>query len=171
MAVFPAMTSVGFGSPVAEEIQFRTLMTEFADLGKEQRKQKWLYPKRLITLRYPWLSLAEVQTLFQFYITMAGAYGLFKFFHPSTFTYVHEYVGTGDDSTTIFNLPAKYSANYTLYIDGVGQQAGGVDYTFAAGGGPDGEDKATFVSAPDSGERITFSFTGNLKIVGRFQDD
>jgi hypothetical protein len=174
MTAFPEITSVPFGNPVKEEIEFKTLISKFAGLGEEQRKQKWLYPKRLITLKYPWISKSEVQELFQFFIGRAGSFSNFKFFYPdvkgTSFSYVQEYVGTGDASATVFNLPAKSAANYTLYIDD-SVQSDPSDYSFSAGSGPDGEDKVTFVSAPAAGERITFSFTGRLKIVGRFKND
>ncbi|MCK5139501.1 MAG: DUF2460 domain-containing protein, partial [Thermodesulfovibrionia bacterium] len=174
MTTFPEIASVPFGNPVEEEIQFRTLTTKFAGLGEEQRKQKWLYPRRLVTLRYSFISKTEAQTFFQFYINRGGSYNTFKFFYPDVkstpFSYVDEYVGTGDGSETVFNLPAKDSGNYTLNLDGV-SQSDPSDYSFGAGGGSDGEDKVTFVAAPDAGGRITFSFTGRLKIVGKFRDD
>lgn len=174
MTAFPEITSVPFGNPVEEELQFKTLVTNFADLGEEQRKQKWLYPKRLITLKYPFISKTEAQELWQFFIGRAGAYNTFKFFYPdkksTPFTYDNEYVATGDASTVVYSLPAKDSGNYTLYVDEI-VQADPADYSMGAGGGPDGEDKVTFVAAPDAGTRITFSFTGRLKIVGRFKDD
>lgn len=174
MTAFPEITSVPFGNPVSEEIEFKTLTSNFADLGEEQRKQKWLYPKRLITLKYPWISKDEAQEIFQFFIGRAGSYNTFKFFYPdikgTAFSYTYEYVGTGNGSTTVFNLPAKSASNYILYLNG-SSQSDPSDYSFSAGSGPDGEDKITFVAAPDAGDRITFSFTGRLKIVGRFKND
>ncbi|GAG01292.1 unnamed protein product [marine sediment metagenome] len=174
MSVFPEITSVPFGNPVIQQIQFKTLMSGFDDLGKEQRKQKWLYPRRLITLRYNFISKAEVQTLYQFYIARGGAYGAFAFFYPSPrsndYTYITEYVGTGDASETVFSLPALDSGNYTLYVDG-DSQTDPADYSFSAASGPDGEDKVTFTSAPPAGARITFTFTGRLKVRARFKDD
>lgn len=174
MSAFPEISSVPFGNPVIQQIQFKTIITGYDDMGVEQRKQKWLYPRRLITLRYPYITKAEIQTLFQFYIDRAGAYQSFAFFYPSPrgndYSYVKEYVGTGDGSTTVFNLPAVDSGNYTLYVD-LSAQSDPSDYSFAAQSGPDGEDKVTFVSAPASGERVTFSFTGRLKLRARFKDD
>ena len=52
------------------------------------------------------------------------------------------------------------------------------NYVFSAAGGPDSEDKVTLVSSsaggspvPTSTERITYDFTGRLKIRCRFADD
>jgi hypothetical protein len=174
MSAFPEITSVPFGNPVIQQLQFKTLITGFDDLGKEQRKQKWLYPRRLITLRYPYISKSEAETLFQFYIARSGAYQAFSFFYPSPrgneYSYLHEYIGTGSSGIISFNGCSKYASNYTLYLDGVSQEET-TDYTITAVSGPDGEDLITFVSAPSAGERITFSFTGRLKIRARFQDD
>lgn len=174
MSAFPEITSVPFGDPVIQQIQFKTIINGFDDLGREQRKQKWLYPRRLITLRYPYISKAEVQTLFQFYILRAGAFGAFSFFYPcplgNNYSYLQEYVGTGDGSTLSYNAPSKLASSYTLYVDSVAQEIT-TDYSFTVEDGPDGEDLITFVSAPSSGERITFSFTGRLKVRSRFKED
>ena len=174
MAEFPTLTSVPYIDPIAEDIEFKTLISSFDDLGVEKRKQKWLYPKRVITLNYKGISKAEIKTLYQFYIARAGAYEAFNFFYPdeeSVNAYVKEYVGTGNGSTTVFNLPAKTSTSYTLYLDDVAQTAGGTDWTFGSATGADGADKCTMTAAPASGERLTFTFTGYLKVRCRFGED
>lgn len=171
MALFPAYSTVAYGNPVVEEMQFRTLLSNFDNLGQERRKRKWLYPKRLITLQYSNISKTDGRTLFAFYIARSGAYDAFTFFKYELETYVGEYVGTGDASTTVMNLPCKTSSSRTVYLDGVEQTGGGTDYTFGALGGTDGADKITWVAAPAAGERITIDFTGYLKIKCRFKDD
>jgi hypothetical protein len=171
MALYPATSSVAYAEPLTEGIQWKTLATQFDDLGVEQRKQKWLYPKRIITLHYRFITKAEARTLWAFYIARKGSYEAFSFFYPVSNTYTTEYVGTGDGTTLVFNLPCKTASSYTLYVDGVAQTAGGTDYTFGALGGADGADKATFVAAPADGARITFSFTGYLKVRARFAED
>lgn len=174
MSAFPEITSVPFGNPVVEQVQFKTLISNFDDLGREQRKQKNLFPKRLISLKYNWISKAEAQILYSFYIDRAGAYNVFKFFYPNVqgqnFSYVKEYVGTGDSLTRVFNLPSLGAAAYTVYLDDSALSTPG-DYTFGVLGGPDGEDKLTLVDPPVIGKRITYSFTGRLKVVCRFKDD
>jgi hypothetical protein len=171
MASWPALASVAYEHGIVEEIRFKTLFANYDDLGKETRKQKWLYPKRDFKLRYVGITEAQVKTLYDFYIARSGAHAAFNFFHHISRTYTGEYVGTGDGSTTIFNLPSKQASSYTLYVDGVAQTGGGTDYTFASEGGADGADKATFTAAPTSGERITFTFTGYLKGRVRFEED
>jgi len=175
MALFPEMSSVEYARPLKVEIQHKTLVSTFDDLGVEKRKQKWLYPKRTVTLGFNHITKAKMQIVFAFYIARSGSYEAFNFFMPTLnanpYTYVGEYVGTGDGSTTVFNLPCRTSSGRTLYLDAAAQSDGGVDYTFAALGGADGADKVTFTAAPDSGARITLDFTGYLKIHCRFADD
>jgi hypothetical protein len=166
---YPTSTAVPFVEPVKQEIKWKTLITPF-DQGEENRRQKWLFPKRDLTLKYNYLTKAQMNILWAYYLSMKGAYTAFNFFLPYSDTYVKEYVGTGDASTTVFNLPAKTSSSYTLYVDDVAKTAGGVDWTFASAGGTDGADKATFNSAPAAGAYITFSFTGFLKVRCRFED-
>ena len=175
MAKFPEVGTIAPNEPLPLTIQFKTLVSQFDNLGEEQRKQKWLYPKRHPRIIYQGISKANTRTLFQFYLDRKGAYEAFNFFLGSATyasnTYEGEYVGTGDGATTVFNLPAKNSSAYTVYKNGVAQSGGGVDYTFSAGTGTDGADKITFVAAPAAGARITYDFTGTLKIRCTFAED
>lgn len=177
MAKFPEVSSVPYAIPLKIEIEHKTLITNFDDLGAETRKQKWLYPKRNVYLGFNHVSKSEIETLWQFYIARKGATQAFAFFIPTLdsnpYGYVDEYVGTGDGSTVIFNLPCRTSASRTLYVDSVSQDpdSSPPDYTFSALGGTDGEDKVTFTVAPTAGQRITLDFTGYLKIRCRFADD
>ena len=170
MAVFTAYSTVPYGTTVVEEMQFKTLFSNFDELGTERRKRKWLYPKRLITLQYNNITKAEGRTLFAFYIARSGAYDAFTFFKYELESYTGEYVGTGDGTTTTFNLPCKTSSARTVYIDD-SEQTVTTHYTYSALGGTDGCDEIDFVAAPSSGERITLDFTGYLKIKCRFKDD
>ena len=170
MAAFPDISSVPAINPLATGIQYKTLISRFDDLGTEQRKQKWLYPRRVVTLKYKALSKSEARTLWQFYLERKGSYEAFNWFHPFSDTYEGEYVGTGDGSTTVFNLPSKQASSYTLYVDGVAQTED-TNYTFTSQGGADGADKIEFTAAPSSGQRITWDFTGYLKVRCRFAED
>jgi hypothetical protein len=148
MAVFPSST-VEYINPVRTDLQFKTLVTNFDDEGQEQRKQKWTYPKRSIHL-----------------------YEAFAFFESTgigdNYTYTQEYVGTGDSTTTVYNVPAiDSSGSHTMYLDGTSTTG----YTMSYGGGSDGEDKATFDTAPATSAIITYSFTGRLRLRCRFAQD
>jgi len=171
MAKFPELSSIAPEEPEKLQLRWKTLISAFDDLGEEKRKQKWLYPRRNIPLEYKGHSKADGRILWQFYLSREGSYEAFNYFTGFSNTYVGEYVGTGDAATTIFNLPAKTSSAYTVYKNAVAQSGGGVDYTFAGGGGADGADKITFVAAPAAGDRITYDFTGTLKVRCRFAED
>lgn len=172
MAVYPDMiSSVPASDPFSEELEFKTLISRFDDLGEEKRKRKWIYPKRPLTLMYKNITKAQGKTLWEFYKARKGAYEAFNFFYPFSAIYTDEYVGSGDGATLIFNCPSKEATSSKLYVDGVEQAAGGVDYTFVSEGGTDGADKVTFVAAPSVGERITWDFTGYLKVRARFMED
>ena len=168
MAEFPLMSKAVY--PLVEQIQFKTLKTRFDDLGEETRKKKWLYPRRRISLAFKGLSLADAKTLWAFYIARGGSFEAFNWFHPFSNTYVGEYVGTGDGSTANFNLPSKDASSRKLYIDS-DEQTEGVNWTFTAEGGADGADLCELTTAAASGQRITFDFTGYLKIHCRFDED
>lgn len=173
MAAYPEISSVPWINPLKQSIKFKTLFSNFDELGEEQRKQKKLFPTRDLALKYRLLTRTKARILWQFYIDRGGAFQAFNFFmqEADADTYVKEYVGTGDGSTVDFNLPSKLAASYTLYVDNVAKTPGGVDYTFSAEGGTDGADKATFTAAPSAGLYITWSFTGRLKIGSRFKED
>ena len=78
------------------------------------------------------------------------------------------YVGTGDGTTTVWNLPCRDTAsNIKVYSDGVEVAAG---LTLSDDGANEAK-KATFAAAPAAGKVLTASFTGQLRIVGRFAED
>lgn len=170
MAKFPDNATIGRFNPEEVTIRQKTLVSQFDELGKEKRKRKWVYPKRDVTVRFEARSKAEIATLYAFYLARSGSYEAFSFFLGVSQTYVGEYVGTGDGATLAFDLPAVSSSSYKLYVDSVEQEAG-VAYTFSAAGGTDGADQVTFTVAPNDGTRITYDFTGYLKIRARFAED
>ena len=185
MAKYPTSTAVAYTNPVAIGMRFKTLVSNFDELGEEKRKQKWAYPKRDITMQYKAISKSEAEDLWRFYQLQGGMYNAFVWFESTGAgatvynSYAGEYVGTGDSTTLVFALPAvDSSAVNTFYVAGVAVAATS-NYTFDAGGGPDNEDKLTLVSSaaggivgpPTSTERMTYDFTGRLKVRCRFADD
>ena len=175
MAIYPDYSTIPWSTPVQMDIIFKTIIGTFDEEGEENRKQKWLYPKRAITLAYKNISLSNMQTLWQFYVDRVGSFEAFNFFLPTpnvgTESYIKEYVGTGDGSTRTFNLPSKNATiGRILYVDNA-VYGEGAFYTFTDSGGADGADKAKFSTAPDIGSRISFSFTGRLKVHCRFAED
>ena len=171
MAAFEEYSSIPYMNPLIIDLRFKTLVSAFDEEGEEKRRRKWLFVKRDVTLSYKYLSRTDARTLWQFYIDRYGSYEAFNFFLNYLDTYEGEYVGTGDGVETIFNLPSKNGSTYSIYVDGVLQTGGGVDYDFGTGTGADGADKVTFVAAPSDGEYITYDFVGILKVRCRFAED
>ena len=165
MARYPELETIRYSIPEKTEFRSKVLKSTFDDLGKISLKKKWTYPKRLITLAYRNLTKADFATLRQFYMDNVGT--IFSFFYgddQDNDTYEGEYVGTGNGSTKVWPLPSKEASDRTLYLDSMSQSEG-VDWTLATNvGGYDGADSATFTTAPDSGARITYDFTGRLRV-------
>lgn len=172
MAKFPDYSDINYGATVITGAQFKTIISDFDDLGRERRKRKWLYPKRTVVLQYEHITKTNAMTLYQFFLDRAGAYESFAFFDHTARTYQGEYIATGDGTTLMYNLPCRNSAGRAIYVSGV-EKTVGVHYTYSALGGTDGEDEITFEAGdvPTDGHRITMDFTGNLKIRCRFKED
>lgn len=172
MAKFPDYSEINYSSTVVGGANFKTIITNFDDLGRERRKRKWLYPKRIVRLSYDHKSKTDAMAIYQFFLERAGSYEVFTFFDHTIDTYENEYIGTGDGSTLIYNLPCRNSASRTIYVHDA-EQTITTDYTYSALGGTDGCDEITFEapSVPTDGHRITMDFTGNLKIRCRFKED
>lgn len=173
MTAFPDLLTVGGASnPLRETISHKTITTAF-ETGDPQRKKKWLYPRRKFELQYKNISKSDARTLWQFFMARGGRYDEFNLFHPMTDSYVGEYVGTGDGSETVWNMPSKQAQNVDIYVNGVEQDqtASSPDVTFTSEGGADGADTIEFTTAPDSGAYITTDFTGYLKVRAYFEED
>jgi hypothetical protein len=158
--------------PVIIEPEWSTLISD-VDVGGEQRRQKWLFAKYNVRFKCPRLSATQMQTVWDFYAASKGAHGAFYFFDPApligiTTSYKALYVGYGDETTSIFDLPGKSTSNRTLYINGTTQSSG---FSYLTGGGSDGSDRVSFTSAPADGDIITVDFTGRLRVRCRFRDD
>ena len=170
MVAHPDMDAVAAENPLIQDQAYSTLVSGF-ESGAETRKQKRLYPRRHIKLRYRNITRDEARTLWSFHKARRGRLEAFNFFLPWPEDYEGEYVGTGDGSTTSYNAPARDATGVTVYVDGTAQTGGGTDYTYTQGGGADGADLIEFVSAPSAGARITMDFSGVLKIRCRYEED
>lgn len=154
--------------PVTITPTWKTIMTD-ADSSKEQRRQKWSFPKYDVQIRYGTITPgAAMQIIWDFYMARKGAAEAFYYYPRYTRNYNAQYVGYGDGGTTIFDLPGKSTSSQTIYIDGVPQGAG---FTILYGGGSEDSDRVQFDAAPAAGELITCDFTGYLRIRCRFAED
>jgi hypothetical protein len=78
------------------------------------------------------------------------------------------YVGIGNGTTTIFDLPGKTTSAQSIYLDGALQGGG---YSILVGGGTENADRVSFTSAPSANQIITVDFTGTLRLKCRFKED
>lgn len=172
MALYPSLSSipyVDYGGTSRQKI----LTSVFDDQGRTQKKKKWLYPKRDISLNYSNITDDNLTTLLQFEIDRDGTFSIFTWIEDYAHTFEEEYFATGDDSTVLFNLPAKLSGNRTVYGDSSpyteAPDATGVgDYYVEQEAGTDGLDRIEFFVAPSAGVRLTIDFTGRLGVRCRF---
>lgn len=155
--------------PESVTIKTRNLKGQM-ESGVTRVKNKWAYPLRDATLNFTQPTKAEAALLWQFYCDRLGGFEAFNYFLHYENTYSGEYVGTGDGTTTAFNLPSKSATSTAVYIDSAIKEET-TDYTLDLGAGADDADRLTFAVAPVAGQRITYDFTGRLKIRGRFADD
>lgn len=128
-------------------------------------------------LTYGRLSVTEALELYEFLRARKGRYGSFDFIDFNGWDsgtvgipWVKLYVGVGDGSTTVFDLPMKTSSSYTLYKNDVAQTYT-THWTLGSGTGAAGRDRATFVTAPTAGHIISFSATGRRVATVRCLND
>jgi hypothetical protein len=178
MAVNFPVTVVIPQIPLDNSVQFKTLISVM-DSGKEQRRRRWRFPVRSVSLTYNALTMAQISTLWDFYLDRTGSLGAFNFFEPDVSPYnttlnSHRdlYVGRGSaDTATTYTFPgiALATANTTILVNGTTQTTG---YTIGAGTGDGGADLVTFTSnSPPTTHIITAQFTGRLRFNARFADD
>ena len=153
---------------------WKTLISQ-QGTGKEQRRQKSLFPMYDVRVRYHGLSAADAKTLWEFYMDRKGAYEAFYIYDLAlladvSFNHTDQYCGTGDGATDTFDIPGRSTSSQTVYVDGATQSTPG-DYSILTGGGESSSDRIQFVAAPAEGEIITCDFTGFLRIRARFKED
>ena len=166
MAEYPS--TPGPQLPYELTINWKTITSAF-DSGVEQRRQKQTYAKFDASLTYNALTEANFKTLWNFYIARAGSFEAFYFYTIETTDWDGLFVGTGDGSSTIFDLPGKTTSSETIYNDGSAVLA--ADYTILVGGGTEDADRVQFDTAPAANDIITCDFTGYMRIRCRFEDD
>lgn len=181
--------------PYDIKVRWNTTISNF-DGGKEQRRQKNLYPKYDVSLTYPVLSVANMQILWSFYQSKKGTYEPFYFYSLESTLWEGCYIGIGDGTTTTFDLPGKSTTGVVIYQDGVELRSAGTsdillenddsleaedddtiiregpeEYTLYIGDGAASADRVTFATAPAVNDLLTCDFTGYLRIRCRFQEE
>lgn len=176
MSLYPTISETPYIT-IGQGNSFKTLTSNFDDLGRPQVKRKWLFSRRSLTLDYTNILNSEFNILEKFYMARHGGYSAFTLIMPTTeyVAYENEYVSTGDGSTLIYNLPMKTASLVSIYVDNNDQNIA-ADATAAGDcyiiedGGQDGVDSLIFDVAPSLGTRITCDFTGRLAMRCRFGD-
>lgn len=165
MSVYP--TSPMYGYPTVLTPVWNTLISGFEN-GSEQRRQKWVFAKYDVSVKYPALTLAEAKTLYEFYMARKGALGSFHFYDYYAIDHVGLYVGTGDGVTEIFDIPGSSTSSRVLYENGGVISSG---FAYLTGGGDGSSDRVDYDTAPTLGTIITIDFTGFLRVKVRFALD
>ena len=176
-----------------------TIITQ-SDGITEQRKAKQLFPKYDVKLSYPnGISPADIKIIYAFYMARKGAYGAFYIYDREPDEHVSQFVGWGDGVTSTFDIPGITTSEQKIYIDGV--EISSNNYTILTGGGVENSDRVSFGasggsllletggklllesggdmllegissgSPPISGQLITCTFTGYLRMRVRFKED
>ena len=171
MALYPDIVNAAPAfDPFGQSQEFLTTISPYAGLG-EIRKQRWLFPKRHVSLQYkPPASKDDARLIWQFHLDRKGSFESFNFIYPFTDIFVGEYVGVGDSSQLIWNLPFKLGSGVVIKVGSVVQTTPS-NYVIDQEAGEDGADRLTFVTAPAEGALITADFTGYLKMRCRFAED
>ena len=172
MAIFPESPKPKY--PLIVTPTWKTLISTVGT-GIEQRKQKALFPKYNVTVRYDVLSAVNAKTLWAFYMARKGAFEAFYIYDLAllasvAFAHTDEYCGTGDAVIDIFDIPGRSTSSHDVYVDGIAQTDPG-EYSVLTGGGVGSSDRIDFVTAPGEGAIITVDFTGFLRMRVRFMYD
>ena len=188
-ATFPTLPGLGWS--VSKAPRFATRIQR-AVSGRELRVVDQPNPIWTWTLTYsmlrdqndtraptgPGTGYDELRTLAGFFLQQQGAFQPFLFDDPTDDTVSGQPIGTGDGSTTVFQLvrfmgvllPGSGFAEpvtapntvSTIYFDGVRQSASGYSVDPTTG-------LVTFSSPPPAGQLVTADFTYFFRV--RFADD
>jgi len=182
-AIFPALPGLGWS--VAKAPRFAT-RTQKAISGRELRVIDQVNPVWTWTLTYEILrdkhdtrgpgglgaGFDELRTLAGFFLQQQGAFGTFLFDDPTDDSVLAQSIGTGNSSTTIFQLVRNFggfsepivapNVVASIYFNGVLQSSSGYAVDAATG-------LVTFTAPPPNGQAITADFTYYFRV--RFADD
>ncbi len=170
-SVFPSLPGLGWS--VIKSPQFKTIAQKSVS-GKEVRQALMSYPLWEFTLTFSVLRGAngytEMQTLAGFFLEMLGMFDTWLFDDPSDDSVTAQSFGTGDGTTTAFQLTRgmggfaepiqNINGTPSIYINGVLQASG---YTIGSTG------IVTFSPAPAAAAALTW--TGNFYFRCRFTLD
>jgi uncharacterized protein (TIGR02217 family) len=141
-----------------------------ADSGAEYRTSRYQYPLYEFDIEIEYLSQADFGRLIGFFNQQGGPFTPFYWTNDNDNTATNYAFGTGNGTTTQFQL-SKFDSSYwnepiagvngtpTIYVNGVATTPASIS---ASG-------LVTFSSAPANGASLTW--TGNYYYLVRFKDD
>lgn len=169
---FPEDISAGsIGGP-----EFRTEVVVLAS-GHEQRNQEWTQERERWNVAYGVRTTEQMTTLIEFFKARRGRLYGFRFKNPDDYAATLETLGTGDGSTTEFQLVKTYtsggethtreitkpvSGTVEVFVDSVQQSESEVSVDTTTG-------IVTVASPPGSGEVVTATFEFDVPV--RFDTD
>lgn len=170
-AVLPSFPGLAWN--VARSPVFHTIIKPSVS-GREFRAAQYVSPRWKYKLSYEVLrarsALLEMQQLAAFFNACAGSYDTFLYLDPDDKTATAAVFGTGDNSTTAFQLLRPFGGftepvyallgSPSIYKNGVLQASG---YTISSTG------VVTFATAPATG--VTLTWTGTFYWRCRFVQD
>jgi uncharacterized protein (TIGR02217 family) len=164
---FPTLAGIGY--PVKRTPIWSTIKQQSIS-GLRTRLALWTYPSWAYDLPYSVLradSTAEWQTLAGFYNQMRGPAGVFQFNDPNDDAVTAQPFGTGDGTTTVFQLVRTLGAFTEPVFNPISIAAfvAGVPTSIS----PGSHGLVVFASPPASGAALTW--TGTYSWVCRFDDD
>lgn len=171
--VFPSLPGLSWS--VIKTPEWSTTVHK-AVSGKELRGSLRAYPVYLFTLSYEFLrqqaAFPEIQSLLGFFNARQGAFDNFLYTDPNDYTVTNENIGTGNGSTTGFQLTRSQggfiepvmnlNGNPTVKVNGVTKTLGG-DYTISSTG------FITFSAPPPNTHQVVW--TGSYYYRCRFDED
>ena len=173
-AVFPVLPGLKWG--VVRHPSFSTTKKKAVN-GREYRAANMIYPEYVYKLSYEFLrdlrsGVDELRTLEGFFLQRYGSFDSFLWTDPDDNSATAQQIGTGDGTTTAFQLVRSwggftmpvYDVNGApqIYKAGVLQTVT-THYTLGSTG------VVTFVTAPSAGQAITW--TGSYYKRVRFELD
>jgi len=148
---------------IEEGINFRTNITE-SESGLEQRDALWDAGLRDYSLTCRFLTQADMNTIWDFYIARLGAYDFFLCKILTEYQVAAEDVGDGDNSETTFlldNFPVDTTANSSCTVGG----SASTDYTLT-NDFVNEQSNIVFNTAPASGEiLVTYEYYFKVRFV------
>ena len=172
-ALLPAL--VGLTFPVEKTPQWSTKI-QTATSGKETRLGFWSYPIWQYSVSYDILRSdnvnAELQQLLGFFNARRGLFDDWLFYDPDDYAATAQQFGTGDGSTTSFQLARSYGGYYepvratntVTQVTADGSTVSPSNWSVNATTGV-----ITFTSAPGAG--VVLRWTGTFYWRCRFSED